>query len=1285
MSRKLVKLSFAILLLVGMVLGFAVKDSVLANTSPDEANAKIESLLLDKFTIDGSADFIVTFTEKADLSAASTMDWDARGHYVYDKLTLTAQRSQAPAIAIVKSLGLEYKSFFASNTLFIANGSLNVANAVAALPGTASIRASKLYHIDPVLDFPNSLVTVQQSNASAGIQAIMDWGITDTKADQFWSTFGMKGDSIVVANIDTGVQWDHPALVNQFKCDGAPTDPACWYDPTGVCTNGACDNNGHGTHTMGTMVGSDDPALTYQVGMAPDAQWIACKGCATNSCSDVDLNGCADWLLAPDGDPNNRPNVVNNSWGGGQGDDWYRENIQAWVAAGIFPAFSIGNSGPSCGSANTPGDNPEAFGSAAHDVSRDIADFSSRGPGLFEDDPYIKPNLSAPGVSICSSVPGNGWNCGFSGTSMASPHTAGAVALLWSCNPGLIGNIDQTFQILQDTADTPPAGSCGAPEDGEGNYTYGYGYLNTLAMGTLWCGDIGTIEGHVTVQGSGVPIVGAEVHGENQGEPGSFTVQTDSTGYYHTQALAGTYDVSAAKYGYLPAADTAEIVIDQTTVLNFVLTPAPSSVVDGTVTDASTGWPLYARIDIDGYADSPVWTDPETGYYSVSLANGLAYTFHVTAWSGGYSQEDRTLPVLATPRTEDFALSVDVGACSALGYEPAATYINDFEADNGGFSVDPGSVNSSWTWGSPTSGPGSAHSGTKVWATNLSGNYPDYSDDYLVSPIIDLSALAGGFQLDWWQWLQTESCCDYAYIQVSKDGGATWSTVNQAQGNVDLAWAEHSVSLDNSYAVANFKFRFYLHTDLSVTFPGWYIDDVAILGACLPQDGGLVVGNVYDQNTDLPLNDALVSADTGATAETEATPDDPNVDDGFYTIFVENEAVELLVTIPAAPNYQAALVANPGITLVSPAPQKLAAPQVSAHPDAVLWDQPLSTVNQNSYVDQEFPDYPTFSSFLADDFVNEEAWSISTIFVPGDGWNGFTTLMNATALTWQIFADNNGIPAGNPYGGNPPVWTLTLLPSSPQVVISNGSSGYPSNTTLNLASPVVLPPGRYWLVFYPTMNFTGSGQYGRQPADSTNGYIGQFINPGGGFGNGTAWQSWTIVTAPSTDIAFRLEGEIAEAEHNLTATHDKYAPDTQTVSVPDWGTVAQDFYLGAGILSFTPPNIHATLDMGESTTVEGTLSNDGSGAATFEFKEQDRGYEQLLKIHIPEFTGELPASTEPTSIGHAPSTGTPSAVQAISPNVAEILGTQAYAVDVYPGYNLVTFDTDTPGTWTIIA
>ncbi|HNT53606.1 MAG TPA: hypothetical protein PKG95_02775 [Anaerolineaceae bacterium] len=214
----------------------------------------------------------------------------------------------------------------------------------------------------------------------------------------------------------------------------------------------------------------------------------------------------------------------------------------------------------------------------------------------------------------------------------------------------------------------------------------------------------------------------------------------------------------------------------------------------------------------------------------------------------------------------------------------------------------------------------------------------------------------------------------------------------------------------------------------------------------------------------------------------------------------------------------------------------LVTPRPAANPKAVLWDQPLSTVNQNAYVNQEFTDNPTYSAYLADDFVADSAWAVGTIFVPGGGWNGFTTLANASALNFLIYTDEGGVPAGDPSGaGAPPIWAMSVAPTDPQVVISTGSSGLESNVTLTVPSFVILPPGHYWLVFYPSLAFAGGGQYGRQPADTTNGLTGQFINPGGGFGYGTAWQNWSVVGVTQADIAFRLEGIVLTP---LTITFD---------------------------------------------------------------------------------------------------------------------------------------------------
>jgi PKD repeat protein/subtilisin family serine protease len=898
-ARKILSLTFAAVLLLSL--------PPVAGLSQDKeappASAKIEAELLDLLSRTGQADFIIVMADQADLSAAFQMtDWNARGQYVYDTLTHVADRSQAQARTHLDKAGLEHQTFFAGNELYVWAGTLAAAQTLAGLPEVGAIRASRVHQIEPPV-------------LSATPDAEVAWGIQDTRADDFWADFGIKGEGIVVANIDSGVDYTHDALYPNYRCGDGPHED-CWYDPSSQdCSGpagGPCDTpyygNYHGTHTMGTMVAKDDPALAYTVGMAPDAQWIACLGCPNGSCSDFDLNACADWILAPGGNPDNRPHIVNNSWGGYGGDAWYLPKVNAWRAAGVFPAFSAGNAGPDCYSLGSPGDYQESFGSAAHQSSRVIGSFSSRGPSAYGHDAYTKPNISAPGEDVISTQPGDSWTA-LGGTSMASPHTAGAVALLWSCNPALVGQIDQTFEILQEFADHPPDGDCGAPPDGEGNYTYGYGYLNPYAAGLQWCGETGTLAGHVYEVGSDVPLSGVRIEAERQGG-GWLAALTDDTGAYGMTAIAGLHDVTASRYGYLPQTITGvEVLADTVTTQDFSLDPAELYTVDGTVTDVTTGWPLYARLDINGYPDSPVWTDPETGYYRVDLFGGIQYTFHVSAWSPGYLTESRTVGPLATDRTESFQLLADPEVCVAPGYAPQDVYTQRFEDTDGGFVAS--GWNSSWEWGVPTSGPGAAHSGVNAWATNLDGSYLNSEDSTLSSPDIDLSAYAGqGLLLSWYQWLQTESYFDYGEVQVSNDGGASWSQVyGWVAGNVDLEWMEHHVWLDASYAVYNFRVRFHLQTDGSVVYPGWYIDDVVIAGNCQPEPGGLVVGNVYDANTAGPLPGADVSNDSGRSTTALLTPEDPAVDDAFYVLFSPAGSHTFTVTMDSyLPNVESVTV-----------------------------------------------------------------------------------------------------------------------------------------------------------------------------------------------------------------------------------------------------------------------------------------------------------------------------------------------------------------------------------------
>ena len=453
--------SLLILLLAGSTL--------FAQNTDYKIDRELMATLADE--VGATTPLFVRFDEKADTKAARGISNRlARAQFVVQTLQATANRSQNGVRGYLRGYGVEFTPFWIDNAIYIPQGTLALARALAGRPEVLQIVPETIFKIpDP------------QPEAESGTQGI-EWGIDKINAPDVWNdpTTPTKGAGIVVGGNDTGVQYNHPAVVNQYRGNngGGNFSHSCnWEDPSSICAPGVpCDNHGHGTHTIGTMIGDDGGS--NQIGVAPEAEWIACKGCESGSCSGFALSACAQWFLDP-GTGCSPPHIVNNSWGSSGGNPWYQSWVQQWRAAGIFPAFSAGNSGPSCNTAGSPGDLPESFGVGATDISDNIASFSSRGPSAYGE---TKPNVSAPGVSVRSSLPTNGFGS-WSGTSMACPHVAGAVALLWAADPTLVGNIDLTEQILEETA-TPltSAQSCGAVSGGAiPNNTFGWGRIDVLA------------------------------------------------------------------------------------------------------------------------------------------------------------------------------------------------------------------------------------------------------------------------------------------------------------------------------------------------------------------------------------------------------------------------------------------------------------------------------------------------------------------------------------------------------------------------------------------------------------------------------------------------------------------------------------------------------------------------------------------------------------------------------------------------------------------------------------
>jgi subtilisin family serine protease len=302
---------------------------------------------------------------------------------------------------------------------------------------------------------------------------------------------GYTGQGVVVGGADTGYEWNHPALINQYRgWDGNTADHDYnWYDATAAHSLTPEDPFGHGTHTMGTMVGDDGGS--NQIGMAPGARWIGCRNMdASGAGTPETYIACYQWFIAPtrvdglsDPQPDLAPDVINNSWScpeseGCTDPNVLLEAVQNVRAAGILTSHSAGNGGPECSTVRDPAAiYAESFTVGATDNADNLARFSSRGPVIVDDSNRPKPDISAPGVSIRSTYKGGTYVL-MSGTSMAAPHVAGLVALLISVDPGLRGQVDALETAIEQSAKQISSTECSST--GVPNNLYGWGRIQAL-------------------------------------------------------------------------------------------------------------------------------------------------------------------------------------------------------------------------------------------------------------------------------------------------------------------------------------------------------------------------------------------------------------------------------------------------------------------------------------------------------------------------------------------------------------------------------------------------------------------------------------------------------------------------------------------------------------------------------------------------------------------------------------------------------------------------------------
>jgi uncharacterized repeat protein (TIGR02543 family) len=477
-----------------------------------------------------TAPIVVYLRDQANLSRAYAMsDQNARGWYVYRTLKEHAARTQAPLRAWLRSRHAPYRSYWAAN-MIVSRGDRALVDKLAARRDVRAIESGRAFaglQVEPLpLRTPLSELLAPTAQATT---AGVEWGVNDVHAPALWS-LGFTGQGIVEASADTGVRWTHATLKSHYRgWNGSTADHNYnWHDAIhsgggscGTDTVAPCDDSAHGTHTTGTAVGDDGGG--NQIGVAPGAKWIGCRNMDQGTGNPATYTECFQFFIAPtdlgggNADPTKRPHVVTDSWtcppSEGCAANTLKTIVENTEASGIFVEASAGNSGPSCSTvSDPPAIYASAFSTGAVDSANNLASFSSRGPVTSDGSNRMKPDVVAPGVNVRSAVNSSDTAySNFSGTSMAGPHVAGVVALLWSARPDLVRNIAATKQVLTQSAN-PAVGGGGAGCGGSSvvpNNHFGWGLVDAAAAyngsnHVLTVSKNGTGTGSVTSTPSGI-------------------------------------------------------------------------------------------------------------------------------------------------------------------------------------------------------------------------------------------------------------------------------------------------------------------------------------------------------------------------------------------------------------------------------------------------------------------------------------------------------------------------------------------------------------------------------------------------------------------------------------------------------------------------------------------------------------------------------------------------------------------------------------------------------------
>ncbi|MGX7826210.1 S8 family serine peptidase [Actinokineospora sp. 24-640] len=524
-------------------------------------------------------------------------------------------------------------------------------DALAEIPGVARLNPN----------FELSLPDTAAGTAEATAQDVT-WGLGKIEAERVWRELGVTGAGVRIATLDTGVAISHPDLAGKMvTADPAnPHHPGGWMEfnaSGGLVASAPRDSQYHGTHVAGTIHGGSTSGTS--IGVAPAAEMMHGLVIPGGSGSFAQVAAGMQWAIAPTdaaGNPAGEPaHIVSMSLGG---NGFHQEMIQptrAMRAAGVFPAFAIGNN---CGTSGTasPGNVHEAVGVGATDSADNVASFSCgavvrkaqwSAPPADWPESWVKPDISAPGVNIHSADPNGGYRT-LSGTSMATPHTSGVVALMMSASGGL--SVSDVQRILGDTAFWDTRYSPTPPDT-----RFGRGRINAYEATAFVALDSG-VRGAVTVASTGDPVTGATV----TVEPGGRTLTTGADGTFTARLAPGTYTVSASAFGYDSGTVSDVVVVaDEFTPVTVALTGLPSGHIAGRATLAGSG---------HGIPGAMVRVTGVPGDLSAVTAADGSYT--IRGVPAGTYQVAATHPTFAAPAAVGVTVVPGAVASADFGFSP---------------------------------------------------------------------------------------------------------------------------------------------------------------------------------------------------------------------------------------------------------------------------------------------------------------------------------------------------------------------------------------------------------------------------------------------------------------------------------------------------------------------------------------------------------------------------------------------------------------------------------------